>query len=122
MMSNLARIWREIYARIARLYFENKLIENIDRIPLEMRPKNGDELSRCCVYKDRAMIKYRIMAALGFGTEDEKDELTPLSEYALAAFNNSLPDSHLTILTDLCSACIKTHYHITDACRGCVAR
>ncbi|MDP4174202.1 MAG: monomeric [FeFe] hydrogenase [Bacteroidota bacterium] len=122
MESSLVKIRREIYVRIAEAFFENKLNEKIDRIPLEMRPKNGSELSRCCIYKDREMIKYRIMAALGLGVEDEEDELTPLSEYAKEALNSHVKDSYLTIFSDLCSACIKTHYHVTDGCRGCVAR
>lgn len=122
MENDLVKIRREIFVRLAKAYFEKTLISKIDRIPLEMRPKHQIELSRCCVYKDRVMIKYRIMAALGFGYEDETDELTPLSEYAASAMDNQLKDKHLTILTDLCSACIKTHYFITEACRGCVAR
>ncbi len=122
MESKLIKIRREILVRIAKAYFENNLSEKIDRIPLKMRPKNGTDISRCCIYKDRAMIKYRIMAVLGFGYEDETDELTPLAEYAEMALNKEIEDTHLTILTDLCSACVKTHYHITDACCGCVAR
>ncbi len=122
MESNLVKIRREIYVRLAKAFFENTLEEKVDRIPLEMRPKNGELLSRCCIYKDRAMIKYRIMAALGLGYEDETDELTPLSEYASLALKMNVEDRHLTILTELCSACIKTHYHITEACRGCVDR
>jgi len=122
MESNLARIRREIYVRIAKAFFEGNLFEKIDRIPLEMRPKNFGNATRCCIYKDRAMIKYRTMAALGLSIEDEIDELTPLSEYAKISLNSEVKNSHLTILTELCSGCVKTHYHITDACQGCVAR
>lgn len=122
MESSLVRIRREIFVRLAKAFFENNLDETIDRIPLEMRPKSGGELSRCCIYRDRVMIKYRIMASLGFGYEDEVDELTPLSEYAKSALVNPPMDEHITILMDLCSSCLETHYHITDACKGCVAR
>ena len=123
MNSNVIKIRREIYVRIAKLFFEDNLSKDVDRIPLEMRPKNMSESSRCCIYKDRAMIKYRIMAALGLSFEDEKDELTPLSEYAENVMQKEdIEDVHLTILSDLCSACMKTHYIVTEACRGCVAR
>lgn len=122
MESNLVKIRREIYVRIARAFFEGNLFEKIDRIPLEMRPKSFGEATRCCIYKDRTMIKYRAMAALGLSIADETDELTPLSEYAKNALDRDLSNSHLTILTELCSGCVKTHYHITDACQGCVAR
>ncbi len=122
MESNLARIRREVYVRIAKAFFEGNLSEEINRIPLQMRPKNFGEATRCCIYKDRAMIKYRAMAALGLSIEDEIDELTPLSDYAKIALDTDVNNSHLTILTELCSGCVKTHYHITDACQGCVAR
>lgn len=122
MKSNVLKIRREVLIRMAQAFFENKLDEKIDRIPLEMRPRN-ESATRCCVYKDRAVLKYRIMAALGFAIEDETDELTPLRDYLKTA--NEVKhenNSHLTILTEACSSCIQTHYQITNACRGCVAR
>jgi len=123
MENKLDLIRREILVRLAKAFFEKSLIKTIDRIPIEMRPRDSKELSRCCVYKDREMIRYRIIAAMGLGEEDETDELTPLFEFAqYALYEEKVSDKHLTILTDLCSACIKAHYRVTDVCRGCVAR
>ncbi|HEY3299046.1 MAG TPA: monomeric [FeFe] hydrogenase [Armatimonadota bacterium] len=120
--NNATRIRREIMVRVAQLCFEDELISAVDRLPVDMRPK-GNVPERCCVYKERAVIKYRIMAILGFGAEEETDELTPLSEYAGAALKRtSISPPVLTVLHDACSACIYSRYFITNACRGCFAR
>jgi [FeFe] hydrogenase (group B1/B3) len=113
---------REVQVRIIRAFLEDKLLERVERIPLEMRP-TGSTPTRCCVYKDRVLIKYRCMATLGFGREEETDELTPLAEYARQGLQRErVGDAILTILDPACSGCVKTHFHITDACRGCLAR
>ncbi len=120
--NNATRIRREILVRIAKLCFEGRLIESVDRLPVDMRPKN-DSPERCCVHKERAVIKYRVMATLGFGTEDETDELKRLSEYAGEALDRkAVSSSVLTILDEACSACVHSRYFITNACRGCFAR
>ena len=56
---------REVITRVARLCFEDKLVEKGDKIPLEMISRSEDPF-RCCFYKDRAMIKFRAVAAMGF--------------------------------------------------------
>lgn len=80
-------------------------------------------MSRCCIYKDRAILKYRCMASMGFAPEDETDELTSLKEYgerALARSEHAV--NKLSVITDACSGCIRSRYLVTDACRGCFAK
>lgn len=115
-------IRRELLTRIGKLLIEDKLEENIDRIPIEMRPRNEFH-SRCCVYKDRAVLKYKIMALLGFNIQDEEDELMPLAAYAKSAKEReSLSSQALTVVDEACSACVKVNYEVTNLCRGCVGR
>ena len=68
--NNAMMIRRELLMRLARLLMNGELKLKVDRIPLELRPKGGD-FSRCCIYKDRAMIKYKLMALLGFSLLEE---------------------------------------------------
>lgn len=120
--SNATRVRREVLIRIAQAFAEGTLAERVDRIPLEMRPRRG-AATRCCVHKDRAVIKYRCMAALGMRVEDEVDELTPLLEYARQAIKRTqVSDPILTVIDDACSGCVKSRYEVTSACKGCVAR
>lgn len=121
-LNNAMLIRRELLTRMSRLLMNGELKLKVDRIPLELRPKDGD-FSRCCIYKDRAMIKYKIMALLGFSIQDETDELIPLSEYVDKAFERTeISAQPLTVVDGVCSACVKVNYVITNMCRGCLAR
>ncbi len=121
--NNATRTRRNILVRIARLFMEGRLETSADRIPLEMRPKNGSSY-RCCIYKDRVIIKHRIMAALGFGVEEEVDELETLASYSRKSMRreNAAQGESLLLMDEACSACVKSKYFITNACRGCMAR
>lgn len=120
--NNATIMRRELIMHLARLLIEDRLIEDIDRIPIIMRPRYGESF-RCCVAKDRAVIKYQMMALLGFNVQDETDELMPLSEYAcMAKERTELTDVILTVVDEACSSCHKASYTVTNMCRGCVAR
>lgn len=120
--NNASYIRRELTTHLCRLLIENRLVEEIDRIPILMRPRNGSSF-RCCVAKDRAVLKYQLMALLGFNVQDETDELMPLSEYArMAMARESLTDVVLTVVDEACSSCHRACYTVTNMCRGCVAR
>lgn len=120
-VNNATLIKRKLITRLSQHLFDDDL-EGINRIPLDMFPKNSKSV-RCCIHKDRAIQKYRLMAMMGFSIEDEEDELKPLSKYAKEAMEReTIEYPILTVIDDGCSSCIKTNYHVTDACRGCVAR
>ncbi|MDZ8117717.1 monomeric [FeFe] hydrogenase [Pontiella agarivorans] len=117
------RLRKEILARVARAFFADQPADTINRIPISMRLKGARNASRCCIYKDRAVLKYRTMAALGYSVENETDELKPISAY----FENALrrteaADPVLTVIDVACSACVTTQYSATNACKGCLAR
>ncbi|MDZ7722602.1 MAG: 4Fe-4S dicluster domain-containing protein [candidate division KSB1 bacterium] len=121
VLNNATLIRRELMIRLARLVLQDK-VKDIDRIPVEMFPRRGKSV-RCCIYKDRAMTKYRLMALMGHRMEEEQDELTPLCEYAeQAEQRQDIEAPILTVLDEACSACVRSNYYVTDACRGCVAR
>lgn len=116
------RIRKEVLVRVAKAFFAEDPDHELDHIPVEMRPRSGDS-SRCCVYKDREVLKYRAMAALGFGVEDEADELTPLHDYLhRAQERETIESAGLTVIDIACHACLKARYVVTDTCRGCLGR
>lgn len=53
LANRAVQIRREIQQRIVKLILNEKLLDEIDKIPLSMRPR-GSESFRCCVYRDRA--------------------------------------------------------------------
>ena len=120
--NNAARIRKEILIRITKSFLDNNLEQQINRIPVEMRPKNNNSI-RCCIYKERAIIKYACMALMGFAVEDEQDELKNLSEYAIEALQRDKNAREiLTVIDVACQGCIKSQYMVTNACQGCLAR
>ena len=82
-INNAVEIRREILSRLARLIVNDELVEKIDRLPLEMRPKVHGTNIRCCIHKERAVVKYKTMALLGFNVDDETDELDPIASKSI---------------------------------------
>ncbi len=121
MISEADRLRREVLAYVIKA-MKAGTYGDIDRIPITMRPK-GQPYSRCCIYKDRAALRYRCMSALGFRVEDEVDELKTLASYA-EDIKTTPPaaDPFLTIFPDACSACMESQIMVTNMCRGCLAR
>ncbi|CDN30355.1 Periplasmic [Fe] hydrogenase [Mucinivorans hirudinis] len=122
--NNTMILKRELMTRILKELSkgEGVLRDNIDRIPYIMRPRDGEH-SRCCIYKDRAVLKYRAMSILGFSVDEEVDEMTTLAEYTDMAFaREKVAREPLSVMTEACSACVKTNYVVTNMCRGCVGR
>lgn len=122
--NNVMIVRQRLLRRLVRLWNENRLVEHIDRLPIELSPRTGRPIGRCCIHKERAVWKYKSLPLLGFDMNDETDELTPLSEYARRALDRrgELKENILCVIDEACSSCIQTQYHITDLCRGCVAR
>lgn len=113
---------KELLLNICQLLENDELAQGIDRIPITMRPKNRQNI-RCCVHKDRAVLKYKLMAMLGFDINDESDELTSLATYVERHLqSNNQSDKMMTVVDEACSACVKNNYIVTNMCRGCDAR
>lgn len=56
-----------LLAELVALWKENRLVSDIDRIPIKLVPRRGAEIvGRCCPHKDRAVAKYKILPLLGF--------------------------------------------------------
>ena len=113
---------RRIDTEVLRLFFAGQLEEKIDELPYSIIPKDRIP-NRCCIYKERAMVRYRIMALLGIDIERFDDELKPLKAYASEILREDPPVLPLlTTISTGCYGCPPDQYRISDACRGCFAR
>ncbi len=123
-INNVMIVRHKLLANLVALWKKNELIENIDRLPIQLSPRNSKHLGRCCVHKERAVWKYKCLPLLGFDMDDEKDELDPLSKYAKEALDRKkwIKDDILCVIDEACSSCIHINYEITNLCYGCVAR
>lgn len=113
---------REILVRVIKAFLKDGFEENVRAIPYDMRPKGCKVPFRCCVYKERAIIKDRAIACLGIAIEED-DEKTLLSTYAQRAMERKIPDENvLTVLEAACKGCVPSRVFVTNLCQGCVAR
>ncbi len=116
------QIRKEILVRLIQAFYTDDFEENTRLIPHDMRPKGAEVPYRCCIHKERAIIKDRIIAGLGFRIEDD-DERTSLVTYAKNALERKeVADGNLTVLPDACKGCIPNQIYVTDLCQGCVSR
>jgi [FeFe] hydrogenase (group B1/B3) len=122
-VNNTLIIRRELMSKLIKMHKEGTLISEIDRLPIKMSPKNIQARGRCCIHKERAVLKYKMLPILGYSIEEEEDELTPLSDYAQRTLDRKKTNKTiLTVVDEACTACVKTNYVVTNLCKGCVAR
>lgn len=121
LYNNAVLIKRDVLYRTVKALV-NDDFDSLNRIPVEAAPRDKNNI-RCCIHKDRAVLKYRVMAALGFSIEDEENELKSLSEYGEESSSVDVSDERfLTVIHDACSSCQLGHHYISDVCVGCMAR
>ncbi|MBR2638422.1 MAG: monomeric [Bacteroidaceae bacterium] len=123
--NNVMFVRYQLLKKLVKMWKEDELLNKIDRMLLEMYPRKRNPKGRCCVYKERAVMKYKTMAMLGFDMSDEVDEGERLSSYVQRMYDREMPDDKrgiLSVMDEACSSCVKINYEITHLCRGCVAR
>ncbi len=89
----------KVLREVARLAWQDKLLENVMNIP-EMIIPGKIPTMRCCVYKERAIIGERVKLAMGV--------------------DNGNPNV-IQVIDIACDECPVGGYEVTNACRGCLA-
>ncbi|MFI3300544.1 MAG: monomeric [FeFe] hydrogenase [Candidatus Gastranaerophilales bacterium] len=113
---------REIMIKIIKSFLSDNFEENTRLIPYEMRPHGADVPFRCCIFKEREVLRDRTIAGLGASIE-ETEESVLLSTIAEKSVERKAPDEKpLTVLTTACKGCVPSKIYVTDLCQGCVAR
>lgn len=114
-LSEVAKLRRKVLAEISRLTFSGRLAEDISGILNTVVTEDGPRY-RCCVHKERAVLKDRINLALG------QPIGTPISEAAKAALEGKAADLPvMNVLPEACDRCPIDKFLVTDACRNCLA-
>ena len=89
----------KVLREVARLAWEDKLLENIMDIPQKLVPGKQPTM-RCCVYKERAILGERVKLAMG----------------------GDKSNSNIIEVIDIaCDECPVGGFEVTNACRGCLA-
>ena len=84
---------------VSRRAFKGTLLKELPDIPNEIIP-GPKPTTRCCIYKERAIVNERIKMALG-GNPDNPNVIE--------------------VINIACDECPVAGYKVTESCRGCIA-
>lgn len=102
--STIGNVKHEVLKAVAKLAFEGKLNENIDKIPYDLIP--GPQANfRCCIYREREIIRQRVRLAQGKAPSADKD-------------NKNI----VQVIPAACEGCPITRYIVTDNCQKCMGK
>ena len=62
--NNIMFIRYQLLAKLVKMWKDDELLEKIDRLPIDLHPRKQKPLGRCCVYKERAVTKYKTIAMM----------------------------------------------------------
>lgn len=101
--ATILRIKHDVLLEVAKLAWDGKLEEERDEIPYRMIPGPQAQF-RCCVYKEREIIRQRVRLAEG-----------------------KCPSGHDTrnvvqVINSACEECPIASYLVTDNCRKCMGK
>lgn len=104
--ANILKIKHEILYQVAKLAYAGELEEKKEELPYELLP--GPQAKyRCCVYKEREVVRQRIRLAEGKCPSE-----TPKTG----------KDNVVQVIEAACADCPLSHYIVTDNCRKCMAK
>ena len=113
---------RTALRKVVEAFDKGTLETKAYRIPYEVIKQDSKETVRCCIYKERAVFRTRVIAALGCSVEAD-DEATSLNDYGTQALKRtSVPEVPLTVMEIACKGCPPARHFVTEACQGCLAR
>lgn len=114
-VTEVVKIRRKVLAELARLAFAGTLEQDIKKIFDHIVTEDGVRY-RCCVHKERAVLKDRINLALCQPLDSQVEQS---AQQALEGLTEPLPV--INILPEACDACPIDKFLVTDACRNCLA-
>ena len=117
----IAAMRRGVFAAVAKMAYEGDY-KRMDKLPYELTAHEGGE-ERPSIFLERAIIGERIRLAMGLplrATNEHSLLSDGVEEIAIADKYYDPP--LINIIKYACNACPPTHYEVTGACRGCLAR
>jgi len=102
--TNIDAIKQEVLYQVAKLAFQGELDEKKEALPFELIP--GPQANfRCCIYKEREIIRQRIRLAEGKSPSAGKD-------------NKNI----VQVINSACEGCPITRFVVTENCQKCVGK
>ncbi|MDO4920210.1 MAG: 4Fe-4S dicluster domain-containing protein [Phascolarctobacterium sp.] len=114
-LTAVAQLRRMVLEHLSRYTWNDVLVDRVYDILQEVR--EDTPRYRCCVYKERAVLKNRIDMALGQECKENIIEASKLTLHEPERKDLPLID----VLPAACDQCPIEAYHVTDICRHCIA-
>lgn len=100
---NIMSIKDAVLIEVARRAYAGTLEEEKEHLPYEMIP-GPNAMFRCCIYKEREIIRQRIRLAEGKAPSKQENA------------------SIVQVISSACEECSLGHYQVTDNCRRCISK
>lgn len=100
---NVIRIKHDVLDMVAKLAFEGKLEEERDHIPMQLIPGPSPKF-RCCIYKEREIIRQRVRLAEGKAPGPVDD------------------GNIIQVISSACEDCPISSYTVTENCQNCLGK
>lgn len=115
-LTEVTKFRRAVLTGLARFTWQGTLPEHIYDILYSVVTEDSPRV-RCCVHKERAVLKNRINMALGLTVGLNIVEALKIA--LTEPVNKALPI--IDVLPEACDQCPIDKFLVTDACRHCVA-
>lgn len=100
---NVIKIKHEVLYEVAKLAFEGELDGKRDQIPFDLIPGPTPQF-RCCIYKEREIIRQRVRLAEGKAP-------------------GSVDDGNIIqVISSACEDCPISSYTVTENCQNCIGK
>ncbi len=102
--------WKQsVLTAVAKYSYEGSLDEHKDFIPLEIIPHGSQATYRCCVYREREILRNRVAWACGQASIYGDDGYV-------------YTDEPVAVMNSACEGCPLQRYTVTSNCQHCVAQ
>lgn len=102
--ATIGNIKHEVLFKVAKLAYAGELAEKQDRIAYELIPGQKANF-RCCVYKEREIIRQRVLVAQGKAPSPKQKA-----------------ENIIQIIPAACEGCPITRFVVTDNCQKCMMK
>ena len=101
---------REVLVHVAKYCFEGTLEAHKEFIPLEIVPHGSQPTHRCCVYREREVLRNRVDWACGRASVYDGENHYTFTDQPVAVMNSA------------CEGCPLQRYTVTSNCQHCMAQ
>ena len=114
---------KKVFAEVAKLAYEGgDYYTRLEKLPYELMPGEVGTV-RESIFLERAIVGERIRLAMGLPLRDVSEHTLLSDGVEESAIAEKYYDPPLiNIIKYACHACPDTHYEVTNACQGCLAR